>query len=233
MIDTRMSAQPVPDRDEELSFLAESAREALDHARSMGAEHAEVSASIHFGLDVNVRKGEVETLEHSRDRGLGISVFLGKSKGHASSGDLRPETIRKCAEKAIDIARFTQADKCNGLAPVDRLASHFPDLDLWHPQALDAELTTQRALACEATGLEDPQISNSDGASASSGFGLSVYANSNGFVGRRDGTRFSQSCVLIAGEGESMQRDYCTTQGGHFRTLKVRKTPVTRPHGAR
>ena len=208
MIDSSMPAQPVPDRDQELSFLADSAREALDHARSMGAEHAEVSASIHFGLDVNVRKGEVETLEHSRDRGLGISVFLGKSKGHATSGDLRPETIRKCVEKAIDIARFTQADKCNGLAPVDRLASHFPDLDLWHPQALDAELTTQRALACEAAGLEDPQISNSDGASASSSFGLSVYANSNGFVGRRDGTRFSQSCVLIAGKGESMQRDY-------------------------
>jgi PmbA protein len=203
-----MLAQAVPDRDQELSFLTESAQQALDHARSLGADGSEVSASIHFGLDVNVRMGEVETLEHSRDRGLGISVYLGKSKGHASSGDLRPGTIRKCVEKAIDIARFTQADKCNGLAPVDRLASQFPDLDLWHPQALDAGLTTQRALACEAAGLENPKISNSDGASASSSFGLSVYANSNGFVGRRDGTRYQQSCVLIAGEGESMQRDY-------------------------
>ncbi|HEY5775328.1 MAG TPA: metallopeptidase TldD-related protein, partial [Xanthomonadales bacterium] len=208
MIDTSMVAQAVPDRDQELSFLAESAQQALAHARSLGADDAEVSASIHFGLDVNVRMGEVETLEHSRDRGLGISVYLGKSKGHASSGDLRPDTIRKCVEKAIDIARFTQADKCNGLAPVDRLASQFPDLDLWHPQALDAQATTQRALACEAAGLENPKISNSDGASASSSFGLSVYANSNGFVGRRDGTRYQQSCVLIAGEGESMQRDY-------------------------
>jgi len=208
MIDSNMVAQAVPDRDQELSFLAGSAQEALEHARRLGAESAEVSASIHFGLEVNVRNGEVETLEHSRDRGLGISVFLGKSKGHATSGDLRSETIRKCVEKAIDIARYTQADKCNGLAPVDRLASQFPDLDLWHPQALDAEQTTQRALACEAAGLENPDISKSDGASASSSFGLSVYANSNGFVGRRDGTRFGQSCVLIAGEGESMQRDY-------------------------
>ncbi len=208
MTDSSMVAQAVPDRDQELSFLTESAELALDHARSLGAQNSEVSASIHFGLDVNVRKGEVETLEHSRDRGLGISVYLGNSKGHASSGDLRPETIRKCVEKAIDIARFTQADKCNGLAPVERLASKFPDLDLWHPRALDAELTTQRALACEAAGLENPKIAISDGASASSSFGLSVYANSHGFVGRRDGTRFSQSCVLIAGEGESMQRDY-------------------------
>ncbi len=208
MIDSSMVSQAVPDREQELSFLAQSAQQALDYARSQGAASAEVSASVHFGLEVNVRKGEVETLEHSRDRGLGISVFLGNSKGHASSGDLRPATIRKCVEKAIDIARFTQADKCNGLAPVDRLASRFPDLDLWHPQALDAELTTQRALACEAAGLANPKISNSDGASASSSFALSVYANSNGFVGRRDGTRFGQSCVLIAGKGESMQRDY-------------------------
>ena len=208
MIDSSMVAQAVPDRDQELSFLTDSAGLALDHARSLGAESSEVSTSIHFGLDVNVRMGEVETLEHSRDRGLGISVFLGNSKGHASSGDLRPETIRKCVEKAVDIARFTQADKCNGLAPVERLANKFPDLDLWHPQALDADLTMQRALACEQAGMDNPGISNSDGSSASSGFGLSVYANSNGFLGRRDGTRYSQSCVLIAGEGESMQRDY-------------------------
>ena len=117
MTDSSMVAQAVPDRDQELSILADGAQQALDHARRLGAEDAEISASIHFGLDVNVRMGEVETLEHSRDRGLGISVYLGNSKGHASSGDLRPETIKKCVEKAVDIARFTQADKCNGLAP--------------------------------------------------------------------------------------------------------------------
>ena len=208
MIDSSMVAQAVPDRDQELSALADSAQAAIDYARSLGAENSEVSASIHFGLDVNVRMGEVETLEHSRDSGFAVSVYLGKSKGHATSGDLRPDSIRTCVEKAIDIARFTQADKCNGLAPADRLADQFPDLDLWHPQALDAELTSERALACEAAGLENTKITNSDGASASSSFGLNVYANSNGFVGRRDGTRYGQSCVLIAGEGDSMQRDY-------------------------
>jgi PmbA protein len=208
MTDSNMVAQAEPDRDQELSLLADGAQAAIDHARSLGAESSEASASIHYGLDVNVRKGEIETLEHSRDSGLGVSVYIGNSKGHASSGDLRPESIRLCVEKAIDIARFTQADKCNGLAPIDRLASHFPDLDLWHPQPMNAGLTAERALACEAAGLENPKISNSDGASASSNFGLSVYANSNDFVGRRDGTRYGQSCVLIAGEGDSMQRDY-------------------------
>ncbi len=208
MIDSSMVAQAVPDRDQELSVIAECAEVAIRHAQSLGADSAEVSASIHYGLDVNVRLGEVETLEHSRDRGMGISVYINDSKGHASSADLRAESIRTCVEKAIDIARFTQADKCNGLAPSERLCSHFPDLDLWHPQPLDAVATMERALACEAAGMDNPAIANSDGASASIGVGLSVYANSNGFTGRRDGTRYGQSCVLIAGENEAMQRDY-------------------------
>ena len=208
MTDSNLETQVMPDRDRELDGLADSAQAAIEHARSLGADCSEVSASLHYGLNVNVRMGEVETLEHSRDRGLGISVYLGHSKGHASSGDLRPDSIRTCVEKAIDIARFTQADKCNGLAPKDRLASDFPDLDLWHPHPLDAELTSERALACEAAGLENDKISNSDGASASAGYGLNVFANSDGFVGRREGTRYGQSCVLIAGEGETMQRDY-------------------------
>ena len=137
MVDSSMVAQPVPDRDQELSEIAERAEVAISHARSLGADSSEVSASIHYGLSVNVRLGEVETLEHSRDRGLGISVYINDSKGHASSADLRMESIRSCVAKAIDIARFTEADKCNGLAPAERLCNYFPDLDLWHPQPLD------------------------------------------------------------------------------------------------
>jgi PmbA protein len=208
MIDSSMVAQAVPDRDQELSKIADCAEIAISHARKHGADSSEVSASIHNSVNVNVRLGEIETLEHSRDRGMGISVYINDSKGHASSADLREESIRLCVEKAVDIARFTQADKCNGLAPAERMCTYFPDLDLWHPQPLDAVAITERALACEAAGLDSPNISNSDGASVSAGYGLSVYANSGGFMGRRDGTRYGQSCVLIAGEGDSMQRDY-------------------------
>ena len=203
-----MVAQDVPDRDQALTLLADSATVAIEHARRLGADHCEVSASIHHGVSANVRMGEVETLEHSRDRGLGINVYVGHSKGHASSADLRTNTIRDCVARAVDIARFTQADKCNGLAPADRLAVDFPDLDLWHPRPLDADAAIARALECEAGGLENTGITNSDGASVSSSIGISVYANSTGFVGRSSGTNFSQSCVLVAGKKEGMQRDY-------------------------
>jgi PmbA protein len=208
MTESDLEITVMPDRESELAELVDSAQVAMDHARRMGADDAEVSASVQYGLDVNVRKGEVETLQHSRDSGLGVSVFIGHSKGHATSGDLRPASIKLCVEKAVDIARFTQPDNCNGLAPADRLATDFPDLDLWHPRPLDVDAAIERALRCEAAGLAFPEISNSDGASISSHFGLSVYANSNGFLGRRDGTRYSQSAVLIAGKGDAMQRDY-------------------------
>jgi len=208
MTENNMVAQDVPDRDQELSVLADRANAAIEHARRLGAECSEVTASTHYGLSATVRMGEVETLEHSRDRGLGISVYLGHSKGSASSADLRPETIRDCVAKAVDIARYTQADKCHGLAPVDRLADVFPDLDLWHPRPLDANAAIERALACESAGLENAHITNSEGASASSSLGLNIFANSSGFVGRRNGTQFSQSCVLVAGKNDAMQRDY-------------------------
>jgi len=129
-------------------------------------------------------------------------------KGHANTADLSRESIEACVGHAADIARYTQEDKANGLADPALLAVEFPDLDLWHPVETDAGAAIERALACEAAGRKDDRISNSEGASFNAGLGLGVYGNSNGFTGRSAGTRYSQSCVLLAGEGEGMQRDY-------------------------
>jgi len=196
------------DREAELDVLEGHVREALRLARQAGASAAEASAHSSLGLSVNVRLGEVETLEHMRDRGISVTVYIGRRKGSASSADLRAQSIADCVRHALDIARFTQEDSCNGLADPDRLAQHFPDLDLWHPVALDAEAAIARALRCEEAGRSDARIRNSEGAAFEAGLGLAVYGNSNEFVGRSAGTHYGQSCVLLAGEGDGMQRDY-------------------------
>jgi PmbA protein len=203
-----MVTQPQLDRESELDKLELQVGEALRRARKAGAGSAEALAHFSQGLAVTVRLGDVETLEHTRDRGISVTVFIGRSKGHASSADLRRESIDECVDRAIEIARFTQEDNCNGLADPSLLATEFPDLDLWHPAPMDADTAIARALACEAAGRSDERIRNSEGASVNAGLGMSVYGNSNGFTGRSAGTRYGQSCVLIAGEGESMQRDY-------------------------
>jgi len=208
MSDPTRVTQSALDREAELDVLEDHVREALRLARKAGASNAEVSAHSSLGLSVNVRLGEVETLEHMRDRGISVTVYIDRRKGSASSADLRPQSIADCVRHALDIARFTQEDSCNGLADSERMARHFPDLDLWHPVALDAEAAIERALRCEEAGRSDARIRNSEGASFDAGLGLAVYGNSNGFIGRSAGTHYGQSCVLLAGEGDSMQRDY-------------------------
>ena len=208
MSDSIMVTQGSLDREAELDQLESNVREALRLAVRAGATEAEVSAHSSLGLSVNVRLGEVETLEHMRDRAISVTVLIGRCKGDASSADLRPESQQACVRHAVDIARYTQEDSCNGLADPGLLARDFPDLDLWHPVTVDAEAAIARALQCEAAGRANEGITNSEGASFNADLGISVYGNTNDFIGRKSGTSYGQSCVLLAGQGDAMQRDY-------------------------
>lgn len=208
MSESSMLTQPKFDRDAELDTLQAHVEASLSRAGSAGATAVEVSAHASQGLSVMVRMGQVDTLEHMQDRGVSVSVYIGRRKGQASSADLSQQSVDNCVDKALEIARFTQEDPCNGLAAPELLATEFPDLDTWHPASLDAQAAIERALACEQAGRDDERISNSEGASFDAGLGLNVYGNSHGFIGRSAGTRYSQSCVLIAGKNSGMQRDY-------------------------
>jgi PmbA protein len=198
-----------------LDRLAEAAGDLLRRCRARGASEAEVSCSEEHGLGVDVRMGEVETVEATRDRGIAVTVYFGKRKGSASTADLRPESLEATVEQACAIARHTEDDPAAGLADAALMAragmpgatAAFPEFDGWHPWALDAARAGDIALACEQAGRDDPRIRNSDGASVGSSESLVVYANSHGFTGRERGTRHTIGCALIAGEGEGMQRD--------------------------
>ena len=192
--------------------LAELARDVLARCKARGASAAEVGLNEDRGLNVGVRMGEVETIEHTRDRGLSLTVYFGQRKAHASTADLDPASIETTLAQACAIAKHTEEDPYAGLADADRMATEFSDFDLWHPWALDADAAVELGLACEQAGRDsDARIGNSDGASVSSSASLSVYANSHGFVGRERSTHHSLSVALIAGSGERMQRDYWYT----------------------
>jgi len=196
------------DSQTQLDRLEGIARQLLDTARQLGASQAEVACSEDRGLDVNVRMGQVETVESTRDRGIAVTVYFGRRKGSASTADLHPASLAATVEQACAIARHTEDDAAAGLADAELMATAFPDFDGWHPWALQAEQAIDLALACEAAGRDsDSRISNSDGASASTAQSVSVYANSHGFVGRERGTHHSIGCALIAGQGDGMQRD--------------------------
>jgi PmbA protein len=198
----------VDDSLERLQRLSGVARRLLEQARAAGASQAEVTCNEDSGLAVNVRMGEVETVEATRDRGIAVTVYFGRRKGSASTADLRDASLQATVAQACAIAKFTEDDAAAGLADADLMATTQREFDGWHPWAVDAQQAIDIALACEQAGRDsDPRIANSDGASVNSNASLSVYANSHGFLGGERSTSHGIGCALIAGEGDAMQRD--------------------------
>ena len=172
---------------------------AIDEAKRLGATESEVGVSVDTGLSVTARLGEVETLEYQRDRGMGVTVYRGKRKGSASTGDLTASAIRDTVAKAFSIAGFTAEDECAGLPDPDTIARDIPDLDLHHPWSIEPDAARDLAVACEASALAvDKRIGNSEGATLSSHQGLRVFGNSIGFLGGFPSSLHSLSCVVIA-----------------------------------
>ncbi len=174
-----------------------------------GASSAEVDASLSQGSSLTVRLGEIETIEHNRDKSLSLTVFFGKKSGSASTSDMTADGIRHTVDAACSIAKLTAEDDCGGLADADRMATEFPDLDLWYPWNPDTGTARDLALQCEEVARQmGDAISNSEGATVSSHEGVGIYANTHGFNGIRYGSRHSLSCSVIASDGEAMERDY-------------------------
>jgi PmbA protein len=194
---------------------------ALQEAKVRGASQADAAVSQDTGLSVGVRLGEVETLEHQRDRSMGITVYFGKRKGSASTADFSLEAVRATVAKACSIARFTAEDACAGLAEAELMAKSLQDLDLSHPWNVSADRAIEIAKASEAAALGfDPRINNSEGASVSTHQGLHVYGNTHGFIGGYPTTAHTVSCVVLAGTGEDMQRDYSYTTSRDWHELQ-------------
>jgi len=201
---------PTQDRStDELDRLAQLAEDVIRRARAAGASQAEVAASIDTGLNVNVRLGDVETVEHTRDRGFGLTVYFGQRKGSASSADLAPGAVLETVTKACAIARYTAEDPYAGLVEPEALARDIPDLDLDHAWEITPEQAIELARGCEAAGFAvDARVGNSEGASVGTQRHTGTYGNSLGFLAGYSASSHSVSCSLIAEEGAQMQRDH-------------------------
>lgn len=208
------------DTEAKLAELSQVAQQAVEYARTLGADQAEAGASLEQGLSVTVRLGEIETLEHQQDRGLGVTVYVAGRKGSASTADLSSGAVREAVAKACSIARLTAVDEFAGLADAALMATNLPDLDLHHPWTLTPEQAAAMARACEAAALEsDRRLRNSEGATVHTGSGVRVYANSHGFCAGMPSSYHSLSCVVLAGEAEGMERDYWYSADRNWRHL--------------
>ena len=181
----------------------------LAEARKRGVDQAEVAVSHDIGLAATARLRDVESLEYTNDRGIGVTVYCGSRKGSASTSDISAEAIRETVAKACTFASYTAEDKYAGLADADRMCTELPDLDLDHPWALDAAAAIDLAIACEAAALGyDKRISNSEGATVWTNRSVRAYGNTHGFFGSYVKTGHSVSCAVLADTNGDMERDY-------------------------
>ncbi len=181
----------------------------LDEARRLGADQAEASASHDVGLSVTARLGDVENIEYTNDRGVGVTVYIDSCKGSATTSDFNEAALKEAVAKACSIARRTAPDEYAGLADPALLATDPPDLALSWPWDIDAGHAIELAVACEAAARGfDPRISNSEGATLSTHGATRAYGNTHGFLGSYPRTSHSLSCVVVGEADGVMQRDY-------------------------
>jgi PmbA protein len=191
--------------------LSAIASEAIKFAKKQGASDAVVNISEGFGLSVNVRLRQVETVELMRDKGLGITVYCGLRRGNASTSDFSREAIERTIFAARDIANFTAEDDCAGLPDPNQLATDAQtgkDLSLYHPWLPETAEALKLATRIESAALDyNSEIANSEGAGVSAYQGQFVLATSAGFCAGYPYSRHSYGVAPIAKRNQEMQRE--------------------------
>lgn len=185
---------------------------ALDEAKRLGVDQAEVVVTHDQGLAATARLGDVESLEYTNDRGIGITLYKDSCKGSASTSDISPAAVRETVAKALSFAEVTANDEYAGLADADLMCTDIKDLDLDHPWGIEAADAIALAIEAEAAALQhDKRVSNSEGATVSTNRGTRAYGNSHGFLGSFSRTSHNITCVVLAESDGVMQRDYYYT----------------------
>jgi PmbA protein len=182
----------------------------LKKARAHGADAADVLVSEGSEFSVTLRKGEIETLKESGSKALGIRVFVGRRSANSFTSDFTPAALDVLVQETVAMAKVTGEDPAAGL-PDETTTPPEMDLGLYDPRiaAVPTAERIDRARRAEAAAFAvSPAITNSQGATFSSGEGSVVLANTLGFVGAHRGSSVSLSVVPVAEKDGVMERDY-------------------------
>ncbi len=200
------------------------AAEVLELARKAGATDVEVGISEGDEFSVAVRLGEVETLQESGSRGLGLRVYLGQRSASASTSDLTPDGIAQVVAGAMALARITEEDPFAGLADTADFGRFEGNLYLYFEDvySLPGAERIELARRAEAAAMAfDPRITNSQGGHFDAATGRRILANSRGFLGdyRTSYCGISAAPLAVDANG-NMQRDSWSSSARRMEDLE-------------
>ncbi|WP_067735580.1 TldD/PmbA family protein [Novosphingobium naphthalenivorans] len=192
------------------------AQDLVERARRAGADAADAVYGANSSEGIQIRLGKLEDVERSESEHISLRVFLGQRSASIGSSDLSPQALDELAVRAIDMARAAPEDRYAGLAPEELLTrGPWPDLDLVDPSEPSPQALRAMAEEAEDAARAVAGVTNSDGASASSGSGVFALATSHGFAGGYGSTSHSLSVSVVGGEGAAKQRDNAWRSAHH------------------
>jgi PmbA protein len=193
-------------------------------AQNAGATDAEAVVSEGDEFSVSVRMGEVETLQESGSRGLGLRVFMGQRSASASTSDLTPDGIAQLVSGAMALVRVTEEDTFAGLPDAADFGQLEDDLHLYFDDvySLPAAERIDYARRAEAAALaSDARIANSQGGHFDAATGRKVLANSRGFLGEYSSSYCGISAAPLAIDANgAMQRDFWSSSARRLADLE-------------
>ena len=199
------------------------AEQAVAAAKKAGADAADALALASTDLSTSIRNGKPETIEQAESCAIGVRVFVGQSSATLSTSEFSAEALARLAENAVAIARVAPADPYATLADAALLAKKIAQLDADHTVP-DIKQLQAMARAAEEAGVSVKGITNSEGGDASASTHQIALVTSHGFSGGYDTSRYAISTSLIAGSGDTMQRDYDYGMTTHFADLPSPET---------
>ena len=188
-------------------YLKSKASYCLDLAKKLGATDASVTVGNSISESVSFRNRVLDESNRSDSLAISIETYIGKKRSSISSSNLLDENLKTLISKCFETTKITPEDEFNSLPDKDLLAGEIKNLNLYDESHLENDKKIDYLRELEEAASIDKKIVNTE-----SGFTENksnfILANSDGFCNGYRSSSFSASCVTVAKDENSMERDY-------------------------
>jgi PmbA protein len=185
--------------------------ELVNKCLKKGADQAEVFIESGRNLSIEVRNGDIETVQEAATHGVGFRVFVQGKMAFSSCNDFESKALDNAVESAVRFAANTTPDE-NNVLPDDKGVTQVEGL--YDPQISQVPMEKKIELAkkVEKLAMKDSRITKSSGASFSEGEAEVFLANSNGLLKnfKESGCGFGVSIVAEKGDQKSTGGESCS-----------------------
>ena len=203
-------------KDEE--YLKSKASFCLDLAKKLGATDASVTVGNSISETVSFRNKVLDESNRSDSLAISIETYLGKKKSSITSSNLLDENLKTLIEKCFETTKITPEDEFNSLPDKDLLAKNIKDLNLYDQAHIENDKKIDYLKELEETASTDKKIINTESSFTENKSNF-ILANSDGFCNGYKSSSFTASCVAVAKNENSMERDYEFTSKCHLNDI--------------